>query len=143
MKQLAKDKFPKYAVSHTSQYQKNKQPNQKLVERLKQELLQCRRVKSKSEVAQSCPTRSSVHGIFQVRVLEWVAISSSRASSLTQGLNLHLLCLPALVGGIFFFFFFTMEPLQKPSFSQSSSPVLIPQMNETPGSSVSVTDLLK
>ena len=39
-----------------------------------------------SEVAQSCPTRndpmdcsppgSSVHGIFQARVLEWVAISS-------------------------------------------------------------------
>ena len=44
-----------------------------------------------SEVAQSCPTlcnpmdcslpRSSVHGIFKARVLEWVAISSSRGSS--------------------------------------------------------------
>ena len=44
-----------------------------------------------SEVAQSCPTLcnpmdyslqgSSVHGIFQARVLEWVAISSSRGSS--------------------------------------------------------------
>ena len=44
-----------------------------------------------SEVAQSCPTlfdpmdcslpRSSVHGIFQARVLEWVAISFSRGSS--------------------------------------------------------------
>jgi len=42
----------------------------------------------KSEVAQSCPTLcdpmdcsppgSSVHGIFQARVLEWVAISFSR-----------------------------------------------------------------
>ena len=40
---------------------------------------------SESEVAQSCPTlcdpmdcslpRSSIHGIFQARVLEWVAIS--------------------------------------------------------------------
>ena len=40
-------------------------------------LLQCRKVKSKSEVAQSCPTRSSVHGIFQVRVLEWGAIAFS------------------------------------------------------------------
>ena len=40
----------------------------------------------KSEVAQSCPTLcnpmdcslpgSSVHGIFQARILEWVAISS-------------------------------------------------------------------
>ena len=45
----------------------------------------------KSEVAQSCPTLrdpmdysqlgSSVHGIFQARVLEWVAISFSRGSS--------------------------------------------------------------
>ena len=44
-----------------------------------------------SEVAQSCPTLcypmdcsppgSSVHGIFQVRTLEWVAISFSRGSS--------------------------------------------------------------
>ena len=46
-------------------------------------LLQCRKVKSQSEVAQSCPTLSnpmdcslpgsSVHGIFQARVLEWGA----------------------------------------------------------------------
>jgi len=28
-----------------------------------------------------------VHGIFQVRVLEWVAISFSRGIFLTQGLN--------------------------------------------------------
>ena len=44
-----------------------------------------------SEVAQSCPTLcdpvdcsplgSSVHGILQARVLEWVAISFSRGSS--------------------------------------------------------------
>ena len=43
-----------------------------------------------SEVALSCPTlcnphcsllRSSIHGFFQARVLEWVAISFSRASS--------------------------------------------------------------
>ena len=44
-----------------------------------------------SEVAQSCPTLcdpmdcslpgSSVHGIFQARVLEWAAISFSRGSS--------------------------------------------------------------
>ena len=44
-----------------------------------------------SEVAQSCTTLcdpldcnlsgSSVHGIFQARVLEWVAISFSRGSS--------------------------------------------------------------
>ena len=48
-------------------------------------LLQCMKVKSESEVAQSCPTlsnpmhcslpRSSVHGIFQAGVLEWGAIA--------------------------------------------------------------------
>ena len=47
-------------------------------------LLQCVKVKSKSEVAQSCPTLrdlmdcslpgSSIRGIFQARVLEWGAI---------------------------------------------------------------------
>ena len=46
---------------------------------------------SESEVAQSCPTLcdpmdcslsgSPVHGIFQARVLEWIAISFSRGSS--------------------------------------------------------------
>ena len=46
---------------------------------------------NESEVTQSCPTLcepmdcslpgSSVHGVFQARVLEWVAISLSRASS--------------------------------------------------------------
>ena len=50
-------------------------------------LLQCMKVKSESEVAQSCLTPSnpmdcslpgpSVHGIFQARVLEWVAIAFS------------------------------------------------------------------
>ena len=46
-------------------------------------LLQCMKVKSESEVAQSCLTLSdpmdlpgpSVHGILQARILEWVAIS--------------------------------------------------------------------
>ena len=36
---------------------------------------------------------SSVHGILQVRILEWVAMPSSRASFSTQGLNPHRLCL--------------------------------------------------
>ena len=50
-------------------------------------LLQCSKVKSESEVAQSCPTPSdpmdcslpgsSIHGIFQARVLEWGAIAFS------------------------------------------------------------------
>ena len=50
-------------------------------------LLQCMKMKSQSEVAQSCPTLSdpmdcsppgsSIHGIFQARVLEWAAITFS------------------------------------------------------------------
>ena len=52
-------------------------------------LLQCRKVKSESEVAQSSPTLrdpmdcslpgSSIHGISQARVLEWVAIAFSKS----------------------------------------------------------------
>ena len=51
-------------------------------------LLQCMKVKSESEVAQSCLTPrdpmdcslpgSSIHGICQARVLEWVAIAFSK-----------------------------------------------------------------
>ena len=37
------------------------------------------------------PPGSSVHGIFQSRILEWVAISFSRGSCLTQGWNPRLL----------------------------------------------------
>ena len=54
-------------------------------------LLQCMKVKSESEVAQSCPTLSnpmdcslrgsSVHGIFQARILEWVAIAFSKRNT--------------------------------------------------------------
>ena len=50
-------------------------------------LLQCMKVKSESEVTQSCPTLhdpmncsllgSSVHGIFQARLLKWGAIAFS------------------------------------------------------------------
>ena len=50
-------------------------------------LLQCMKVKSESEIVQLCPTPSdpmdcsppgsSIHGIFQARVLEWVAVASS------------------------------------------------------------------
>ena len=37
------------------------------------------------------PPGSSVYGIFQARILEWVAIFSSRGFFPTQGLNLYLL----------------------------------------------------
>ena len=52
-------------------------------------LLQCLKVKSESEVDQSCPTLHhpmdcslpgfSIHGIFQARVLKWDAIAFSVA----------------------------------------------------------------
>ena len=57
-------------------------------------LLQGMKVKSESEAALSCPTvsdpmdcslpGSSVHGIFQARVLEWGAIAFSESLSLVQ-----------------------------------------------------------
>ena len=55
-------------------------------------LLQCMKVKSESEVAQLCPPLSypmdcsppgsSIHGIFQARVLEWGAVAFSRTNKL-------------------------------------------------------------
>ena len=64
-------------------------------------LLQCMKVKSESEVAQSRPTPSnpmdcsppgsSVHGISQARVLESGAIAFSRGSSRNQGSSPRLL----------------------------------------------------
>ena len=57
-------------------------------------LLQCMKVKSESEVSQSCPTLSdpmdcslpgsSIHGIFQARVLEWGAIAFSNSTRLVM-----------------------------------------------------------
>ena len=75
-------------------------------------LLQCMQVKSESEVAQSCltlsdpmdcsPPGSSVHGIFQARVLEWGAIAFSDTR---WQLSLFWACLytppsPAFLNGI-------------------------------------------
>ena len=67
-------------------------------------------------VTQSCPTlcdpmncsppASSVHGILQARILEWVALSFSRGSSQPRDWT-HVSC---LAGG-----FFTSEPPGKPS----------------------------
>ena len=57
------------------------------------------KVKRESEVAQSCPTLcdpmdcnlpgSSIHGIFQARVLEWVVIAFSALES--QSLRIQVL----------------------------------------------------
>ena len=75
-------------------------------------LLQCVKVKSESEVAQSCPTLSdpmacslpsfSIHGIFQAGVLEWGAIAFSvkeispeySLEGLMLKLELPILCPP-------------------------------------------------
>ena len=68
-------------------------------------LLQFLKVKSKSEAAQSCPTLSnpmdcglpgsSVHGIFQAKVLEWLPLprlsQSTSLSSLSHTENSHWL----------------------------------------------------
>ena len=63
------------------------------------------KVKSESEVAQSCPTLSdpmdyslpgsSIHGIFQARVLEWGAIAFSEGKPLYIP-KPHSLFLPVL-----------------------------------------------
>ena len=51
------------------------------------------------------PSGSSVHGIFQARILEWVAVSFSRGSSQARN-QTRIFC---ITGG-----FFTAEPLGKP-----------------------------
>ena len=61
------------------------------------------KVKSEREVAQPCPTLSdpmdcsppgsSVHGIFQARVLEWGAIAFSDRTWLPVNKNIHEACI--------------------------------------------------
>ena len=63
-----------------------------------------------SEVSQSCPTLcdpmdcslpgSSVHGIFQTRILEWVATSFSRGSSQPRD-RTHVSCVSCIAGRFF------------------------------------------
>ena len=71
------------------------------------------KVKSESEVAQSCPTLSdsmdcsppgsSVHGIFQARVLEWVLLDSIlKNKDITLPIKLHVvkaMVLPVVMYG--------------------------------------------
>ena len=73
--------------------------------------------------AQSCPTLrnamdcippgSSVHGIFQARILEWVAISYSRGILPTQGLNQCVCC----TGGQILYHYATWEAGTKDIFN--------------------------
>ena len=76
-------------------------------------LLQCMKVKRESEVTQSCPTfsdpmdcsppGSSIHGIFQARVLEWgaIAFSDQRSNShpCTGGQRMQWHSTPVLLPG--------------------------------------------
>ena len=75
----------------------------------------CIRKHSACSAAQSCltlpphelcsPSDSSIHGVFQARILEWVAISSSRGSSWPRDQT----CISCIPGE-----FFTTEPSEKP-----------------------------
>ena len=88
------------------------------------------KVKSESEVTQSCPTLgdpmdyrlpgSSIHGIFQAKVLEWVAIafSDGKLEMLINMVDctpvftvhhLHLCPLLCELQSLFLFFFFLWE----------------------------------
>ena len=71
-------------------------------------LLQCMKVKSESEVSQSCPTLSdpmdcsppgsSIHGIFQARVLEWGAIAFSEITG--QLVFFYTWLVPVILGSL-------------------------------------------
>ena len=61
-------------------------------------------IKTLCDPRDCCPPGSSVHGIFQARILEWVAISSSRVSS-QPGDRSGVFCISSLAGR-----FCTTEP---------------------------------
>ena len=64
--------------------------------------------------------QQSVHGILQARILQGVAIHSSRASVLTQGSNLHLCLLHWQVGSL------PLEPPGKPEKAYHCSYLSLP-----------------
>ena len=73
---------------------------------------------TRAQLLQSCPTLcdpmdwgppgSSVHGILQTRILEWVAMPCTRGSSQPRD-QTHVFCVSCIAGR-----FFTTEPPQKP-----------------------------
>ena len=62
---------------------------------------------------------SSVRGVFQARLLEWVAISSSRGSSWPRD-RTHVSCVSCIAGR-----FFTTETLEKPLNKQYDSLIVL------------------
>ena len=66
-------------------------------------------VMSDSDPMGYSPPGSSVHGIFQARILEWVVITYSRGDLPNSGIEPKSLASPALAG-----VFFTTVSLKKP-----------------------------
>ena len=104
-------------------------------------LLQCMKGKSESKVPQSCPTLrdpmvcslpgSSVHGIFQARVLEWGAIAFSAQYTLVSNNSLRWLIYHLRTSGKRegkrkrnYFFFFT-SPSSLLYADMSNTPIII------------------
>ena len=93
-------------------------------------LLQCMKVKSESEVAQSCLTLrdpmdcslpgSSIHGILQARVLEWGAIAFSSYSLTKHALVEQQECQPSILSPLLIPF-----PWLHIAFRQSQLPGLV------------------
>ena len=87
-------------------------------------LLQCMKVKSESEVAQSCPTLSdpmdcslpgsSIHGIFQARELEWGAIAFSKSAEY-RGLNINFKNVTKYILDVLIIFTLTISTFQNSS----------------------------
>ena len=69
------------------------------------------------------PPGSSVHGILQARILEWVAVPSSRGSSWPRDWT-HVSCGSCIAGG-----FFTTEPPRKPCLNHWNTPNWLPMFN--------------
>ena len=97
-------------------------------------LLQCMKAKSESEVAQLCPTLSdpmdcslpgsSIHGIFQARVLEWGAIAFSMPDISCSYSNLaHVIELCSFVFHICETFCFGDHCSRQPSFQNLLFPL--------------------
>ena len=103
-------------------------------------LLQCMKVKSESEVTQSCPILydpmgcslpgSSAHGIFQARVLEWGAIAFSVPGG-TSGKESACQCRRCKRDG--FSPWVWNDPLEKKMATCSSIPVWKIPWTEEPG----------
>ena len=83
-------------------------------------LLQCMKVKSESEVAESCPTLgnpidcslpgSSVHAIFQARVLKWGAIAFSVTYHMQNLIHIYLLIFQNSISGATHIIFLLYSP---------------------------------